>query len=165
MAVIYDKETQLLVYDRKLKDGPGNNMYGLEVCKSLCLPADFLEAAYEIRSKYNPEYRSILALKTSHFNANKIVGVCEKCGVNMGTEVHHLQHQAYANDDGIILNEDSVFHKNNVANLMTLCEGCHNNIHNEDKQSFKRPIKKRVKTSSGYSFTDDLSSITTATYM
>jgi DNA mismatch repair protein MutS len=179
MAVIYDKETQLLVYDRKLKDGPGNNMYGLEVCKSLCLPADFLEAAYEIRSKYNPEYRSILALKTSHFNANKIVGVCEKCGKNMGTEVHHLQHQADANDDGVIFSEDSIFHKNNVANLMTLCEGCHDTIHNEDKKalekgnvhgqkgtiSFKRPVKKRVKTSSGYSFSDDLSSITTGTSM
>jgi DNA mismatch repair protein MutS len=27
MSVIYDKEKDMLVYDRKLKDGPGNNMY------------------------------------------------------------------------------------------------------------------------------------------
>lgn len=31
MAVVYDKEKDVLVYDRKLRDGPGNNLYGLEV--------------------------------------------------------------------------------------------------------------------------------------
>jgi DNA mismatch repair protein MutS len=177
MSVIYDKESGLLVYDRKFRDGPGNNMYGLEVCKSLSLPQEFIETAYQIRSKYSPEYSSILGLKTSHYNANKIVGTCEKCGLNMGTEVHHLQHQAEANDDGIIYNSDGVFHKNNLANLMTLCTKCHDETHKQDKTnlktdsknnkdkdniSFKRPIKKRVKTSCGYSLSDDLSSITTA---
>jgi len=143
MSVIYDKEKDLLVYDRKLKDGPGNNMYGLEVCKSLNLPYDFLEAAYEIRMKYHPEGASILSLKTSRYNSKKIVGVCEKCGKNMGTEVHHLQHQNDANNDGIIQNEDFVFHKNKIANLMTLCETCHNDFH-------KKTVKhKRVKTTKG----------------
>ena len=42
MAVHYDRELAALVYDRKLMDGPGNRMYGLEVCKSLHLPDDFL---------------------------------------------------------------------------------------------------------------------------
>jgi DNA mismatch repair protein MutS len=187
MEVVYDKERDILVFDRKLKDGPGNNMYGLEFCKSLHLPVDFIEAAYNIRNKYNPESGSILDLKTSHYNAKKIVGMCEICGQHMGTEVHHLQHQADANDDGIIYNSDGVFHKNNVANLMTLCETCHNNMHkvdrkyshDKDKKSvkklpkdshkeepkklvFKRPVTKRVKTSDGYSLSDDLSSITTS---
>jgi DNA mismatch repair ATPase MutS len=78
--VIYDKENDTLVYDRKLKDGPGNSMYGLEVCKSLGLPQDFLDKAYEIRMKYHPENASILSLKTSHYNSKKVVGMCEKCG-------------------------------------------------------------------------------------
>ena len=125
MAVIYDKENDVLVYDRKLRDGPGNNLYGLEVCKSLSLPNDFLEAAYNIRMKYNPESSSLLSLKASHYNSKKIVNLCEKCGKNMGTEVHHLQHQNDANDDGIIESVDNVFHKNKLANLMTLCESCH----------------------------------------
>ena len=43
MAVHYDKSKDKLVYDRKLKDGPGQSMYGLEVCKSLHLPYEFLE--------------------------------------------------------------------------------------------------------------------------
>jgi DNA mismatch repair protein MutS len=143
MAVIYDKEKDLLVYDRKLRDGPGNNLYGLEVCKSLSLPNDFLEAAYNIRMKYNPESSSLLSLKTSHYNSKKLVSLCEKCGKNMGTEVHHLQHQNDANDDGIIQSADNVFHKNKLANLMTLCESCHNNFHKTDVKH------KRVKTTKG----------------
>jgi DNA mismatch repair protein MutS len=143
MAVIYDKEKDVLVYDRKLRDGPGNNLYGLEVCKSLSLPNDFLEAAYNIRMKYNPESASLLSLKTSHFNSKKIMSLCEKCGKNMGTEVHHLQHQNDANDDGIIESADNVFHKNKLANLMTLCEGCHSDFHKKDVKH------KRVKTTKG----------------
>jgi len=144
MSVIYDKENDVLVYDRKLKDGPGNNMYGLEVCKSLNLPEDFLEMAYEIRMKYNPETASILSLKTSHYNSKKIISLCEKCGKNMGTEVHHLQHQSETNNNGLIINDDLSFHKNNLANLMTLCEQCHNEIHKTNKKG-----SKRVKTTKG----------------
>lgn len=144
MTVIYDKERDLLIYDRKLKDGPGNSMYGLEVCKSLNLPDDFLSAAYAIRAKYHPESGSILSLKTSHFNAKKLRGLCEMCKKNLGTEVHHLQHQRDADSSGIIANEDGSFHKNKVANLMTLCENCHNNMHKTDGQH------KWVKTTKGY---------------
>jgi DNA mismatch repair protein MutS len=130
MAVTYDKEKDLLIYDRKLREGAGNNMYGLEVCKSLGLPEDFLELAYGIRMKYNPETASILHRKSSHFNARKIVNMCENCGEEMGTEVHHLEHQSSANEDGFIQTEDgSIFHKNNAANLLTVCEKCHRSFH------------------------------------
>ena len=144
MAVIYDKEKDLLIYDRKLQDGPGNNMYGLEVCKSLNLPDEFIEAAYQIRMKYNPQTASLLSLKTSHFNSKKIMNICEKCGINIGTEVHHLQHQINANESGIIITENSIFHKNNIANLITLCEKCHNDFHKENSKH------KKVKTTKGY---------------
>jgi len=145
MEVKYDREKDLLVYDRKLKDGPGTKMYGLEVCKSLNLPSDFLESANQIRLKYNPEEGSILSLKQSRYNSNKIVGLCEKCGKNAGKEVHHLQHQVDADNNGIIKTDESIFHKNNLANLMTLCESCHNSIHKTNTKL------KRIKTSKGQS--------------
>ena len=149
MSVVYDKERDTLVYDRKLKDGPGNSMYGLEVCKSLSLPQDFLDAAYEIRMKYHPEGASILSLKTSRYNSKKLVGVCEKCGKSPGTEVHHLQHQKDSNNEGIISTTDSIFHKNNLANLMTLCDTCHNEEHKVSKNGGKR-----VKTTKGIQIKD-----------
>ncbi len=129
MSVKYDRLNGVLVYDRKLKDGPGNSLYGLEVCKSLGLPDDFLEAANNIRLKYNPDGRSILSLKQSRYNSNKIIGMCEKCGKNAGQEVHHIYQQSQADEDGVIKNDNSIFHKNTLANLMTLCEKCHRNIH------------------------------------
>jgi len=146
MAVVYDREKDLLVYDRKLKDGPGNNMYGLEVCRSLNLPTDFLEAAHNIRMKYHPISGSILSLKTSHYNSKKIIGNCEVCEKEIGSDVHHLQHQQIANENGYIKvdGEDSLhFHKNHLANLMTLCKKCHDKIHKEHK------MHKKVKTTKG----------------
>jgi len=159
MEVRYDKERDLLIYDRKLKEGPGDNMYGLEVCKSLSLPSDFLDLANNIRMKYKEDASSILSLNTSHFNSRKIVALCEICGKQRGKEVHHLQHQQDANEDGIIVAEDgSVFHKNHIANLMSLCEKCHQDIHKKekdtkkdkekDKEKKKRVVKK-IKTSNG----------------
>ena len=143
MSVVYDKERAILIYDRKLKDGPGNNMYGLEVCKSLNLPTDFLENAHNIRMKYHPSSASILDQKTSHYNAKHIMGICEKCKKNIASEVHHLQHQQDANEKGIIKTNDAIFHKNNPANLLSLCNKCHDEIHTTGKKH------KKVKSTKG----------------
>lgn len=139
MTVEYNRELDTLVYDRKLKDGPGDRMYGLEVCKSLDLPSDFLERAHQLRNKYNKTYSSLLEDKTSHFNRTKLMGRCELCDKE-GKEVHHLQHQKFANTDNRIKH----FHKNHVANLITLCEECHDKFHKVETQF------ERKKTISGY---------------
>jgi DNA mismatch repair protein MutS len=131
MAVQYNAETGILMYDRKLRAGPGESMYGLEVCKSLNLPDEFLERAHAIRMRYKPESRNILSLETSQYNAKKIVGgLCEMCSPdkkNKASEVHHLQPQKKAKkekNDYI-----STFHKNHPANLVNICEECHQKIH------------------------------------
>ena len=140
MEVIYDREKNELVYDRKLKLGPGNNMYGLEVCKSLNLPDEFLDRAHLIRIKYNESEKNILEKSTSHFNKKKIKGLCEICNMRESREVHHLKHQKTANANNFI---DS-HHKNHLANLINICDNCHDEIHKTDKQH------RVVKTTSGY---------------
>ena len=77
-------------------------------------------------------------------NAKRNQQNSEKCGKNTGTEVHHLQHQAEADKSGVIKNGDAVFHKNNLANLMTLCDTCHDEEHKVSKKG-----SKRVKTTKG----------------
>ena len=146
MEVKYDIERSVLIYDRKLREGPGDSMYGLEVCKSLNLPYDFLQRAQEIRMKYKPEQQNILALEPTHFNAKKIVGNCEVCKVgNKATEVHHLQHQKSANKTNAYI---KTFHKNHAANLVNICEACHQKIHKTNTQH------KIVKTTEGYKMMD-----------
>jgi DNA mismatch repair protein MutS len=137
MSVHYDRENKVLIYDRKLKNGTGNRMYGLEVCKSLYLEEEFLEKAYEIRSKYFDNTRGELSYSPSIYNINKIRGKCELCNDVIGTETHHISPQKSANDKGFI----GTFHKNHSANLATVCEKCHNELHNEKKSS---PIRKKT---------------------
>lgn len=139
LEVTYNKETDCLIYDRKLKDGSGFSMYGLEVCKSLHLPDDFLEYANNIRLKYRNSEQSILSLSTSRYNTNKVRATCEICKTEMGTEIHHLQHQKNADKYDFI----GYFHKNHNANLVSVCEKCHNSIHSSSDQH------RKVKTSNG----------------
>jgi DNA mismatch repair protein MutS len=141
MTVIYDKKTKLLIYDRKLKYGAGLAMYGLEVCKSLDLPDDFIERAYEIRNKYLENMIDTTVIKKSRYNNSKIHGMCEICNIQVATEVHHLQYQKQADSRGIINNE---FHKNKKANLINICNICHDKIHHDNIEY------KITKTSNGY---------------
>jgi DNA mismatch repair protein MutS len=135
MSVLYDRERDCLVYDRKLADGAGNRMYGLEVCKSLHLSQSFLEQAYQIRSKYFPNTKGELEHTETKYHSAKIKGLCELCLTNIGEDVHHLQEQHLANENGYI----GHFHKNHPANLMVLCETCHHKIHHSTLSSPPKP--------------------------
>jgi DNA mismatch repair protein MutS len=153
MAVHYDRELDCLVYDRLLKDGPGDNMYGLEVCKSLHLPTEFLDKAFEIRNKYFPEKAGTLSQKTSHYNTQKVRSLCELCKKALSSEIHHLEMQKDADKDGFI----GAVHKNHKANLMALCEECHLKQHTVEKQHSQHAVEKTVikkivkkKTTVGY---------------
>jgi len=138
MTVKYDLEHDTLIYDRKLQDGPGDSMYGLEVCKSLNLPDKFLQRAHDIRMKYNTSKKNILALSSSHFNAQKIVSNCEICKNEKASEVHHLQHQKYAKNSNNYIDS---FHKNHLANLLNICKACHKKIHSTTHQ---HAVKKTI---------------------
>jgi DNA mismatch repair protein MutS len=140
MSVIYDRELDCLVYDRLLKDGPGNSTYGLEVCKSLYLTDDFLTAAYKIRNKYFPDCKGELSKQTSHFNTKKIKGVCEYCNENLCEEIHHIEPQKNADVNGFI----DTFHKNHLGNLLSVCKNCHDKIHNDHLSLVKKKTTKGV---------------------
>lgn len=137
MSVYYDNSLDALVYDRTLKDGPGNNMYGLEVCKALNLPKDFIDLALQIRNNDDKQNKSISESNKSFYNAKKFVNKCEICG-NKAIDVHHLQHQKNARNDGFI----SYTHKNHLGNLMNLCHSCHVNIHKSNKQHLRKKTTK-----------------------
>lgn len=129
MAITYNKELDLIVYNRKIKDGPGEAVYGLEVLKGLSYPSWFIDNCYQLRTKYNIESKSILDFKSSHFNAKKIKGMCQLCKTSFSSEVHHLQHQEDADENGYI----EGFHKNHIANLLCVCDSCHDKLHNSKK--------------------------------
>lgn len=128
MSVLYDEVSDTLIYDRILRDGPGNNMYGLEVCKALHLPSDFLELAYKVRCEFMENSQSLGSFHTSKYNSRKIMGQCEMCG-KRGTEIHHILEQKHADERGFI--HGGYKHKNHMSNLLSLCEECHKKEHLE----------------------------------
>ena len=136
LEVRYDRETDSLEYDRKIKDGIGNRMYGLEVCKSLYLPDHIIEYAYQIRNKYTAkpvnDNGSLSHTVATKYNARKIRGICEKCRKKMGEEIHHVQPQKDADENGFLKGE--WVHKNHPANLISLCADCHDEMHSNDDE-------------------------------
>jgi DNA mismatch repair protein MutS len=149
LLVSFDYEKDTLVYDRTLKDGSGESFYGLLVCKSLHLPQPFIEQAYKIRQKYLVKDKGILSQKTSIYNAKKIRGMCEQCGIRPSDETHHIMPQKLADANGFFPNG---LHMNHVANLSALCTSCHDTIHSSEEPDLTSTVtedslikKKKIK--------------------
>lgn len=143
LSVNYDNEKNILIFDRKLREGSGESIYGLEVCKSLDLDKDFIELAYTIR-KENLGNLNLIKYKKSKYNSNLILDKCHICKNNDATETHHIRFQKDADEDGFIDN----FHKNKKFNLIGLCDNCHDRIHNGELE-----IGEATMTSNGIMYT------------
>ena len=122
-----------ITFERKLMEGPGGSVYGLEVCEYLDMDADFMARAFQIRDKVTPEKdesRSNI-IKVSKYNRNKIIKSCESCGyaprlpTDQPLHTHHVKERHLADANGMI---DGV-HVDSVSNLSVLCERCHRQTH------------------------------------
>lgn len=116
-----------IIFDRKLRQGIGSSMYGLEVCHGLGMPDEFLKAAHDIRRTIQGQSTDIVNPKKSRYNSKVFKDVCKVCGAT-ASEVHHLIEQHKADADGFIGHQ----HKNRESNLIALCEKCHTSVHNTD---------------------------------
>jgi DNA mismatch repair protein MutS len=125
LRVRHDVATGRLVYDRKLCEGQGPTVYGLEVCKALDMDAEFVELAQRIRKGVLGLDARMGATRASHFNARVVMDVCGMCRARKAEEVHHIRHQVSADNRGYI----DYFHKNVAFNLVPLCSACHDAVH------------------------------------
>jgi DNA mismatch repair protein MutS len=124
ISVHYDEKDKILIYDRLLKEGSGETMYGLEVCKSLDMPAEFLHVANKIRQEYLQLSKTVVDMKQSRYSSDVFVDTCSICK-EKAEEVHHIQEQMLADKNGFI----GSIHKNDKHNLIAICEKCHDEIH------------------------------------
>ena len=125
-----------IIFERKLKEGPGGSIYGLEVCEYLNMDTDFLARAFKLRTMITPdktekEDSPIGKIKFNKYNKNKVKDVCEMCGyyprlpTDLPLDVHHIKHQSTADENGMV-NGVSIHAK---SNLIVLCKQCHNRQH------------------------------------
>lgn len=126
---VLDRGDGVLTYERKLSPGPGNTMYGLEVCKSLDMNSDFVEEAFRIRRHLLKEDKG--EIKNSRYNSKFYYqNECQLCKkISEDIDIHHIVEQQEADKYGNI----GEFHKNIVHNLMALCKECHREVHNGEK--------------------------------
>jgi len=129
LSAHFDKDKNCLVFDRILKDGNGDTMYGLEIAKSLDLPPEFILFAEKVRKDYTGIQNNIVNIKKSTYNSLVFMDICDICGEKT-EEIHHITEQQYANSKDIF--EDKQFHKNIKHNLINVCEKCHNKIHSDE---------------------------------
>jgi DNA mismatch repair protein MutS len=127
LSVKYDNDDNCIIYDRMLKDGAGDTLYGLEVCKSLDLSPDYMLCANKIRKKLLNMSESVVHNHKSVYNSRVYKDVCFVCKKN-AEDVHHIEHQSKANANNMIEH----FHKNSAFNLVPLCKECHNDAHHGD---------------------------------
>jgi len=146
------KDPSKLIYSRTLHPGNGPKSYGILVCETMDLDNDFILKAKEIRESMNtkntntytnPTHQnhnhtnnsnhtnhSNQTNHTSKYNINKIISLCEICKVANACDVHHINQQCDANENNIINdNENGIFNKNKLWNLVSLCKECHQSIH------------------------------------
>lgn len=126
-----DPVTHTLVYDRKLRPGRGESTYGLEVCKAFGFPEDFISTAFAIRNSFG-RTEGMHTIRRSTYNANKYVDLCQVCG-EKADEVHHIAQQKDGDINGYVISHDTgnSVHLNSEHNLVSVCQECHDKIHNK----------------------------------
>lgn len=113
-----DKNT--IIYERKIKDGKGSSVYGIEVCGSLDMPNDFMKIAEGVRKEIQELDVNIIPLNKSRYNKKIYMTKCKICG-GKAEETHHINYQHKSDKDGYFVDH----HKNDLHNLVPLCKECH----------------------------------------
>ena len=125
LTVSYDSDKQLIIYGRKLEEGPGSNLYGIEIANYIINDDAFITNAKKIRNNILNKDAHILQDKTSNYNNELYVDNCAICGNNGYSEPldsHHIKEQhTFSKGD---------FNKDKLCNLVILCKDHHDQVHN-----------------------------------
>lgn len=132
----YDDINDILIFDRKIRDGQGMNYYGIEVAKSFINSIPYITRANNIRKQLLEQGENLCNTKKSRYNSKLYMDSCIQCGKNFDLHTHHINEQNKADKDGFIEH----FHKNNLFNLVVLCENCHQLLHKQKKKIVRKNI-------------------------
>jgi DNA mismatch repair protein MutS len=119
------RDDNTIIYERKLKEGQGSNIYGIEVCKSLDMPIMFMNNAEKIRKELLGINEKLIETKKSNYNSLLYMDICQICNKNKSEETHHINYQSLSDNNGYFEN----FHKNSKHNLVNICKECHDKEH------------------------------------
>lgn len=148
LSVSYDSKTDSLVYDRQLKEGSGEPIYGITVAKYIIQDREFIDLALDIKNELLKNHGSMISGKTSKYNSDVFIHECQLClkkdsvGFISNLQTHHINFQKDCQDG--FVKDKKFIRKNDRANLIVLCTECHEKIHHNGLD-----IKGTVQTSKG----------------
>jgi DNA mismatch repair protein MutS len=157
-----EKKDGIIIYGRKIKDGIGDDIYGLEIAKHIIDNPEFVKLAYETRNRILGVSGNILNNITSNYNKELYVDKCEICGKSnneIQLDTHHIKEQHNFNDNKLL----GHIKKDNLDNLVVLCKFHHNEVHhgkliingyihtNEGRYLDYKFIEEKVKTNKKFS--------------
>ena len=125
LSISYDKDNQGIIYGRKLDDGPGSTLYGVEIAEYIIEDDDFIKRTKEIRNQLLNKNKDLVVDKVSNYNSNLYVNECSICGVNGNCyplDTHHIKEQNTF--------EMGDFNKDKLSNIVILCKEHHDMVHN-----------------------------------
>ena len=125
LTISYDKTNETIIYGRKLEDGPGDNLYGIEIANYIIQDNDFMDSANKIRNTILNRNQELLIDKTSNYNNKLYMDKCTICGDNgilYPLDTHHIKEQnTFDNYD---------INKDKLSNIVILCKNHHDQVHN-----------------------------------
>lgn len=118
-------------FERKLTNGPPiERNYGAMIASTVFTDKKFTKMLQ--RNKINAN-KTKQTPKRSKFNSSLIIKQCAICSykpngpMSLPLDVHHINMQCTANNDGFI----DHFNKNTKSNLVVLCKKCHIDVHSD----------------------------------
>jgi len=120
-----DNDNKGIIYGRKLKDGTGSNLYGIEIANYIIEDDLFIENAKSIRNILLNKNNEILSNKTSNYNSHLYMDkciICEDNGMSYPLDTHHIKEQNTFDDYDI--------NKDKLSNIVVLCKKHHDSVHN-----------------------------------
>jgi len=146
----YDKNSDI-IFDRKLKSGPGDEFYGLNIAKYIIKDDIFISLAQEIKNELLDVPNNLVTNKVSKYNNNLYVDSCQICNKKNSLsenyvgflDTHHINFQSNCDENGFIIGKSHIA-INNKCNLVILCKKCHYDVHHNKLQ-----INGYIETSNG----------------
>jgi DNA mismatch repair ATPase MutS len=138
-----------LIFNRKLVKGTGEQVYGITIAKYILDDTEFIKTAIELKNdlldKKNINYK-LVNDKKSLYNNDLFIDKCTICNSENNLETHHIVFQKYYKKTPFGEINNKKFHvvKNHKANLIVLCQQCHDNLHNGELE-----INSLVQTTNG----------------
>ena len=153
IAIEYDDKNDQILYNRVLQSGIGPSDYGTLVSRYLIKDSSFNNLVNKIKNDIKNRDSNLVSTKKSSYNSKLFVNECSICnkrnipGQMSRIETHHILYQQHFNLNGFSnINKKEHTEKNSLGNLITICNTCHDNIHNGSFDIEKINTSKGVKT-------------------